>query len=92
MWSSSNSEEDADMPCASTSSYGQPIWVLIFFLLLWQAVYHISNAALVNMLAFVRYFTLLLGNAFQCRPLQKMVEGTYTSFICQSPQSLSIVR
>ena len=49
-----------------------PVWTLTFFLILWQAVYHVSNTAVVSILSFLRYFTHLLGNAFNCEALVKI--------------------
>ena len=68
----STSEEDEEQEEASTSTHCKPVWNLTFFVILWQAVYHTSNAAVMSLLSFMKYFTLFVGNAFGCQPLIKI--------------------
>ena len=42
---------------------------LFGFLVLWQAVFNISNAAISAFTKFFKYFILLLGRAFKCDSL-----------------------
>ena len=68
----STSEEDEEQEEASISTHCKPVWNLTFFVILWQAVYHTSNAAVMSLLSFMKYFTLFVGNAFGCQPLIKI--------------------
>ncbi len=45
------------------------------FVLLWQAAFNISNAAITVFLKAFRYFILLLGRAFGCSPIANIVSG-----------------
>lgn len=60
--SESEYQENADM-------YPKHVWSLAFFLLLWQAIFHVSNAAVKSILCFFKYFTLLVGKVFQSQPI-----------------------
>ena len=58
----------------SMSTLHQPhpalnLWSLLFFLVFWQAIYRVANAAILSLLSFLKYFTVFLGNAFQCQSL-----------------------
>lgn len=56
--SSSESEEEIsqDVP--------EPLWQRVFFLMLWQGLYRISNAALNVLFALISTFIKVFGNAF----------------------------
>ena len=69
-------DEDEDT-CTPTQSCSKPVWSLVFFLLLWQAVYHVSNAAILSLLS---YFAVFVGNAFQCQSLILMAENIPHSY------------
>lgn len=72
IWISSSDEENSEEECGDHSSSSNPVWTLVFFLVLWQAVYRVSNAAITSILSFFRYFTLFVGNAFRCEGMKKM--------------------
>ena len=48
----------------SESPLSQPIWQLVYILLMWQNLYRVSNAALKVLLNFWSLFILLFGRAF----------------------------
>ena len=56
----SMTEEDNN----SESPLSRPIWQLMYFLLMWQTLYRVSNAALKVLLKFLSLFVLLFGRAF----------------------------
>ena len=55
-----NTTEEAN----SESPVSRAIWQLMYFLLMWQTLYHVSNAALKVLLKFLSLFVLLFGRAF----------------------------
>ncbi len=74
VWPSDTSDNEVE-PSEQVSNHpSQPIWQFLFFLLFWQALFRISNAALTSLLCFFKYFTRLLGNAFQCDQLTQFSE------------------
>ena len=42
----------------------RPVWQLVYFLLMWQTLYRVSNTALKVLLKFLSLFVLLFGRAF----------------------------
>ena len=66
IWSSSSDDEDHAVKEneKSPSAASRPIWQLLFFLLMWQSVYRVSNAALNTLLKFLVHFVRLFGQAF----------------------------
>ena len=60
------SDESSEPPSNPLSSaFPKPILQLFFFLLVWQATFKISNAAISILLKFLKYFLAALSNAFQ---------------------------
>ena len=57
------------MPQEKSSRIFLPLRHLFIFVLLWQAVFKISNSALSSLLRFCKYFLLVLGRAFQSQDL-----------------------
>ena len=53
----------------------EPLRYLFIFLLLWQSAYRISNAALITLIRFLRYFVQILGTAFQVQNLHTVVQN-----------------
>ena len=60
--SSSDSVEDGLLRENIPST--EPLWQLVFFLLLWKSIFHISNNALSVLLKFLKYIIWVFGNAF----------------------------
>ena len=78
LWSSETDCEETDTQQSllqvenSAFSY---IWQLTFFVLLWQSVYKVSNAAITVLFKFLAAFVSMIGNAFMNVPLQKIAAG-----------------
>lgn len=67
IWSSSTDEDEdaSDEPTRySASSSSGPIWQMVFFLLMWQSLYRVSNAAISILLKFISTFVHVFGRAF----------------------------
>lgn len=65
----SSSDEDGndgrtEKDSTSESPLSWPAWQLMYFLLMWQTLYCVSNAALKVLLKFLSLFVLLFGRAF----------------------------
>ena len=66
IWLSSSDEEEIDHSGSdqSTAATSQPVWQLVYFLLMWQSLFRISNAALTVLFKFLKLFVSLFGHAF----------------------------
>ena len=51
-------------PPTTTADLSNPVWQLVFFLLLWQSLYKISNVAISGLLKFLKIFVHLFGGAY----------------------------
>ena len=62
----SSSHEDGNNTTEgnSESPVSRAIWQLMYFLLMWQTLYRVSNAALKVLLKYLSLFVLLFGRAF----------------------------
>lgn len=60
----SEEEEDNSHPVVSA-----PLKYLLSFIVIWQFAYTISNAALSNLLRFLKFFVVYIGRVFQCKPI-----------------------
>ena len=87
MWSASDADED-EME-SKKPAIPQPIHYFFLFLLLWQAAFKVSNAAVASLLCFFKYFVQLIGKAFSqwildstCRRTEGVLgwNGTSNSF------------
>lgn len=45
---------------------------LLAFIVIWQFAFKVSNAAITNLLHFLRRFVAVVGQAFLCNPIQEM--------------------
>ena len=54
--SSDSSDNDTGTDSGECTDKNQPIWQLVYFLVLWQSLYRISNAALTALLKFLSLF------------------------------------
>ena len=70
IWLSSSSSDD-DHDIASQKTVSQPLWQMMFFLLLWQSLYRVSNAALNVLLKFLSTFVRVFGTVFASDRLQQ---------------------
>ena len=66
------SHEQIESPSGSLGQLPKPLLQLLYFILLWQAAFKISNVAICAFLRFVKFFCLALGKAFQCPPLMTL--------------------
>ena len=64
IWSSSSDDEHQDVPGEQAPPTSGPIWQLLYFLLIWQSVYRVSNAAMNTLLKFISVFVRVIGRAF----------------------------
>ena len=61
-WSSSTSDEENEhLSGEEVSPTSGPIWQLLYFLLIWQSVYRVSNAAMNTLLKFISAFVRVVG-------------------------------
>ena len=81
IWPSDDTDDDTVVSEPTRNTSSQPIWQLLFFLLLWQSVFRLSNAAITSLLCFLKYFIGAVGNAFQCFQVVALSQ--------QVPQTLS---
>lgn len=72
IWLSDDEAVESEQSSAIQPS--QPIWQFLFFLLFWQSVFRLSNAALTSLLSLLKYFIRVLGNVFHCPPLVEFSE------------------
>ena len=79
LWPTSSEDEDEDN---SQSHSGTPklVWNYVFFLLVWQAVYRVSNAAVKSLLVFFRYSIFFIGKAFGCPELVEISHKSPLTF------------
>ena len=56
MTSSDEEEEAGELDGQSTRKVSLPVWQLLFFFLMWQWLYRVSNAAMNTLLRFLRTF------------------------------------
>ena len=64
----------SDDEVSKESSPDQPLWQLLFFLLLWQSIYRVSNTAVNVLLKFLSIFIRVFGGAFAGNRLQQFSE------------------
>ena len=71
MWSSSSDshsddgdDDNVDDDTAHRSRVSQPVWQLAYFLLLWQSLFCVSNAAVDVLLKFLSAFVRVFGGPF----------------------------
>ena len=58
---SDDEDELADLtPPTTTADSSNPVWQLVFFLLLWKSLYKISNAAISGLLRFLKFLVISL--------------------------------
>jgi len=85
IWPSDDTDDDTVVSEPTRNTSSQPIWQLLFFLLLWQSVFRVSNAAITSLLCFMKYFIGAVGNAFQCFQvvaLSQQVPQTMSCTLC----------
>ena len=68
------SSDDEAPEQSTTIAPSQPLWQLLFFLLMWQALYRVSNAALNTLLRFMALFLHLLSRVFASDNLRRFAE------------------
>ena len=71
---SSSDDEDEAPEQSTTEAPSQPLWQLLFFLLMWQALYCVSNAALGTLLRLLTLFLQLSSQVFVSDNLCKFAE------------------
>ena len=64
MTSSVEEEETGELDGQFTRKVSLPVWQLLFFLLMWQWLYNVSNAAMNTLLRFLQTFVRLFGQTF----------------------------
>ena len=79
--SSSDDDGDGDDNVVSQRSVFQPLRQFVFFLLLWQAFYCVSNAALNILLKFLSTFARVFGTVFASDMLQQFSSEIHHSTI-----------
>ena len=60
---------------AKTLPLQGPLRHLLIFLVLWQSAFRISNAALLSLIRFLRYFVLILGQVFQVDSINELASN-----------------
>ena len=65
MTSSEDEESNSRTEDNSESSFSRPVWQLMYFLLMWQALYRVSNAALKVLLKFLSLYSCLAEHLLQ---------------------------
>ena len=68
--SSQESDNGTEDTFASETAFPMPFLQLFHFLLVWQATYRFSSAALLSLLKYLKAFCVAIAIAFQCVPLQ----------------------
>jgi hypothetical protein len=63
---SENKEVDAESPFTAHLKY------LLTFIVIWQFAYTVSNAAITNLLRFLRYFLFFIGRTSQSEPISNI--------------------
>ena len=64
IWSSSSNDEHEEATGEQVPPTSGPIWQLLYFLLIWQSVYRVSNEAMNALLKFISVFVRVMGRAF----------------------------
>ena len=76
MWSSSDDDDLIEntnpIPAPDCS---RPVWQLVFFLLLWQSVYRVSNAAITSLLKFFTLFVHSIGLVYVGLSVEYVLEN-----------------
>ena len=76
MWSSSDDDDLIEntnpIPAPDCS---RPVWQPVFFLLLWQSVYRVSNAAITSLLKFFTLFVHSIGLAYVALSVEHVLEN-----------------
>lgn len=83
------SSEDSDHERndgAPSSAFLSQLKFLLMFVIIWQFAYNISNAAITNLLHFLKYFMKAVGCTFGCESMQEM--GSAIPITLQSLQRL----
>ena len=82
LWSSDTESEESgeqgSIPQEDDHSAGH-LWQLTFFILLWQSIYKVSNAAITVLLKFLTVFVRMLSRAYSNIPLSKLAEKIPTT-------------
>ena len=65
------------MTCLQRKNQPTKVLPQLFFLgisiiVIWQFAFKVSNAAITTLLHFLRWFTIVIGQAFLCNPIQEM--------------------
>ena len=66
----SDSDHDSTAEQNSCEPFSQPFLQLLHFLLVWQAVYRLSNATIAALLRFLKYFVVSIASAFNIAHLK----------------------
>ena len=66
-----SSDEENGIAATSTTFLGQ-LKLLLYFIVIWQFAFNISNAAITNLLHFMKHFISALGHAFRSDTMQDM--------------------
>ena len=66
----SDSDHDSTAEQDSCEPFSQPFLQLLHFLLVWQAVYRLSNATIAALLRFLKYFVVSIASAFNIAQLK----------------------
>ena len=75
LWSSDDEQLPELSTTASSTNSSHPLWQLVFFLLLWQSVYKVSNAAITCLLRFLKVFVRAFGRAYSDMPLHHVLDS-----------------
>ena len=67
-----SSSPDENVNTASSSTFFDQLRLLLAFVAIWQFVFTISNAAIANLLHFLKFFISATGVAFGCGKMQDM--------------------
>ena len=67
-----SSEEDSNEESVPTTRFLGYLKYLLAFIVIWQFAFKVSNAAITNLLHFLRRFVAVVGQAFLCNPIQEM--------------------
>jgi len=68
----SESDDDQDMNHSAFTTTSTQLRYLLSFIVIWQFAYTISNAAVTNLLRFLKFFLLFIGHLFQCKQISEM--------------------
>lgn len=70
------------MDSLSTDAGFSFLWKLVFFVMLWQSIFKVSNNAIKSLFSFLRYFLALIGESIQNLLIMRLsgkIPKTYVS-------------